>query len=287
MALIAVLAIGLSGCVRQSDADGAPEPGNEGVAETLPEEYQDGITAVYDPQYPPSYFVGDSGDVEGYVIELQEKVAEIIGVPVTTEEAKFEGIITGIQSSRYDISYFHATAERRDSLDFVGLHETGSSVLVAKGNPAGIDLNDICGATIGITQGGQQGIELLPKLQDDCEAAGSEPIEASAFSGPNEGSVAVQTGRIDGWLGDAPYNSYIVKENPEDFEQAETIDLSGVSGFAFRQDDPLADVFLQASQELMDGTGYEDVLTEWEMSGLMIDSPMANEEIDQFENSSD
>src|SRR5690606_26174155 len=110
-------------------------------------------------------------------------------------------------------SAFHDTPERREKMDFADITRTGTAVMVRAGNPDGLDFYELCGHKVGAAQGGQQYLELLPKLQAKCTEEGKPEIEVLLFSGPNEGSLAVKTGRIQGWLGDAPYTGYVIKNS--------------------------------------------------------------------------
>lgn len=258
--------------------DDLPEGADPALHAKVPEEYRDGLVTVYDPQYPPSYYVDENGEMAGYVIDFHKAVATKLGIPVKAEAAKFAGIISGILGGRYDMSYFHDTVERREKMDIVDFQRTGTNVMVKAGNPADIDLHELCGHKIGVTSGGQQGLELLPRLQAECAERGEPKIEALNFPGPNEGSLAVKTGRIDGWLGDAPYTGYIIKQSNGIFDKTPTADLTGVSGFAFRKGDPMAELVKEAAAALIaDGT-YEQILADWNITQLALDAPLMNGE---------
>src|SRR5262249_9062382 len=160
--------------------------------------------------------------------------------------------------------------ERREKMDFADITRTGTSVMVRAGNPAHMDLYDLCGHKVGAAQGGQQYLELLPKLQAKCDEQGKPKIEALVFSGPNEGSLAVKTGRIDGWLGDAPYTGYIVKNSKGEFEKTTTSDVTGVSGFSFRKGDPMANLFKQALQGMIEDGTYGKIMADWQITELSL-----------------
>jgi len=257
-------------------AQGAPKGADPTLYAKVPEASRKGVTAVYDAQYPPSYYVDDNNQVAGYVIDFQKAIAAKLGVPVNTEQAKFSGIIAGVLGNRYDFSAFHDTPERREKLDFADITRTGTSVMVKTGNPGKLDLHALCGHKIGAAQGGQQYLELLPKLQAKCTEQGKPPIEVSLFSGPNEGSLAVKTGRIAGWLGDAPYTGYIVKNSKGEFEKTPTSDVTGVSGFAFRKGDPMAKLFQQALQAMIEDGTYKKIMADWQITELSLQKALFN-----------
>lgn len=257
-------------------AQTAPKGADPSLSSKVAEQYRNGVTAVYDAQYPPSYYVDDNNQVAGYIIDFQKAVAAKLGIPVKTEQAKFSGIVAGVLGNRYDLSAFHDTPERREKMDFADITRTGTSVMVKAGNPAKIDFNTLCGHKIGAAQGGQQYLELLPKLQAKCKEQGKPEIQVSVFSGPNEGSLAVKTGRIDGWLGDAPYTGYIVKNSKGEFEKTATSDVTGVSGFAFRKGDPMAKLFQQALQSMIDDGSYAKIMADWKITELSLQKALFN-----------
>ena len=273
--MAATLSFGISA---QAMAQTAPEGADPDLFAQIPEEYRDGLTAVYDPQYPPSYFIDENGEMAGYVIDLQKAVGAKLGLEVSMESAKFAGIIAGIMSERYDTSYFHATEERRETMDMIDFQRTGTSVMVAADNPAGLDLHELCGKTVGTATGGSQSLTLMPVLQEECAERGEAEVVEINFPSPNEGSLAVKTGRVEGWLGDAPNAAYLVRQQPEIFAVAPTADLTGWSAFAFRKGDPLAQLVKEATEQLIaDGT-YEEIIEGWHMKELALDTPLLNGE---------
>jgi len=254
----------------------AEEGADAALQAKVPDAYRGGLVAVYDPQYPPSYFIDESGKMVGYVLDFQNIIAAKLGIESKAEQSKFAAIIPGILGGRYHTSYFHDTPERREKMDFVDVHQTGTVVMVQAGNPDGLDLNDLCGHTVGVTSGGHQQLELLPRLQKKCEERGEPAIKELAFSGLNEGSLAVRSGRVQGWLGDAPSVGYIIKQTKDAFAKTPTADLTGFSGFAFKKGDPMALVVKEALGALIKDGTYMKVLSEWHMAEMALDAPLLN-----------
>lgn len=259
-----------------SVASDVPEGADAALHARVPDEYRNGVKAVYDPQYPPLYYVDESGDVVGFVVDMQNAIAERLGIKVDIESSKFSSIIPGLQGKRYDMSYFQDNDERRQTLDMVAVQKTGAAVLVQKGNPKGLEYNALCGHKVGVQSGSRMSDELIPALKDACKAEGKDDIEALNFAGPNEGSLAVRTGRLDGWLDSAPYIGYLVKQFPDALEMAPGADWAGVSSFAFRKGDPLAELFRDAATAMVaDGT-YAKILDEWKITELGVESVLFN-----------
>lgn len=253
-----------------------------GVSEKLqakvPEEYGKQFIGVYDPQYPPSYFIDEQGEMAGYVLDFQHAVAERLGLESVAEQAKFASIIQGVLSNRYNVSYFHDTPERREKMDFVDVHSTGTVVMVKKGNTKDIDLDNLCGFKVGVAAGAHQQLELMPKLQEQCAEEGKPEIQELAFSGMNEGSMAVSTERADAWLGDSPAVGYTIKQTGGQFEVTPTPHIIGYSGFAFTKGDPMAQVVQEAINEMIQDGSYLEILKDWNMESMALDKALLNGE---------
>ncbi len=259
-----------------SAASDVPEGADAALHAKVPAEYRNGVKAVYDPQYPPLYYVDEAGDVVGYVIDVQNEIARRLGITISVDSAKFSGIIPGLQGKRYDMSYFQDSDERRQQMDMVAVQKTGTGILVQKGNPNGLEFDDLCGHKVGVQSGSRQSDELMPRLQDACKANGGDAIEVLNFAGPNEGSLAVKTGRLDGWMDSAPYIGYLVKQSPDTFEMAPGADLTGVSAFAFRKGDPIAGLFRDAANAMVADGSYANILEEWKITELGVESVLFN-----------
>ncbi len=271
----ALMATGLLAGAGAMSAASAAEVNKE-LQANVPDEYNNELIGVYDPQYPPSYFIDDEGDMVGYALDFQHAVADKLGIKSTAKQAKFASIIQGILGKRYNTSYFHDTPERREKMDFVDVHRTGTVVMVKSGNPDDLDLHQLCGHKVGVASGAHQQIELMPELQKECADNDQPEIEEYAFSGLNEGSMAVRTGRVQGWLGDSPSVGYIIKQTGDQFETTPTPHLTGYSGFAFAKGDPMANVVLDAIADMVDDGSYMAILENWHMESMALDAPVLN-----------
>ena len=244
----------------------------------VPQSYNNELVAVYDPQYPPSYFIDDNGEIAGYALDFQQAVAEKLGIKNTSKQAKFASIVQGILGGRYNTSYFHDTPERREKMDFVDVHQTGTVVMVQKGNPQNLDLHELCGQKVGVAAGAHQQLEVMPALQKACSERGAAAIEEFAFSGLNEGSLAVRAGRVHAWLGDSPSVGYIIKQTKGEFEVTPTPHITGYSGFAFVKGDPMAPLVRDAIAELVNEGVYMAILQDWYMESMALEKPLLNGE---------
>ena len=139
--IIALLAIGLTGCAAQED----------NVVET------EKITVLTSPDYPPYQSIAVDGTLVGFDIELMEAIADILGVEVVWKEQSFDGIIAGLQAGQADmaISGMNVDADRKKSVDFSDIYKEGASlytavVLKEKGYTT---IEDLKGLKIGVQTG--------------------------------------------------------------------------------------------------------------------------------------
>jgi polar amino acid transport system substrate-binding protein len=250
-----------------SDDDSSSDAEDGGGSETL--------VAAYDPNFPPVYFQGDNGETVGFTIDMQNEIADRLGIKIKVVDAKFDATITGIQGGRYDFSHFQDTVEREEAFDFLALHLTGIGLAVQRGNPDSLDIDELCGATIGGESAGTPQTTLVPKLDEECANAGEPPVDFQAFPGPDDLVLALKSGRIQGFLSSAVYVDYLVQENPE-FEKGATSVLDTYSGFGFRKGDPMVAKFQGALQDMMDDGTYAELFDKW---GLTEDEKLDRAEI--------
>ena len=95
-----------------------------------------------DPKDPSKYI--------GFDIDLGEAIGECLGFKLTYKAVTFAALLTTLAAGQADIviSDIYATKERAKAADFITYSKVFDGVLVAKGNPKGINgINlSLCGA---------------------------------------------------------------------------------------------------------------------------------------------
>ena len=141
-AILAVAALILAAC-----QDGGESPSQSSAAESQPAESAapsggtagltcdspdiDGLLARVceagtirvstDPAYPPQSFLNeDTGEYEGFDIDVAKEIGERLGVEVEFTDPAFEAVVAGSWADRWDMSVgsITVTAERQEVLDF-------------------------------------------------------------------------------------------------------------------------------------------------------------------------
>jgi polar amino acid transport system substrate-binding protein len=268
---------------KSSAADSASRPylkgvtANETLASKVPDEFADGIVEATDPSYPPSNFIDENGDQVGYGNDLTDAIVAVLDIPIKRERVDFASIIPGIEAGRYTTSRFNITEERLQKFDMVSVTTLGTSLLTKANNPGGLDLDDLCGQSVGVEAAGEQATVTLPTWDKACKSAGKPGIDFQTFPGSDETILAVKSGRVDGAVMETFIVGYAAKQDSS-VEVVESSDARGEWGFAFEKGSGMAQLFGQAINELIESGVYADVLDEWGVADIAITEVHVNGE---------
>ncbi|MFM7718658.1 MAG: transporter substrate-binding domain-containing protein [Actinomycetota bacterium] len=165
-ALVSLVGLVAAACGGGSSTEGAtPEeqPTATGVCATVDQAAgdllakicADGVIRVStDPAYPPqSYLNEETGQYEGFDIDVATEIANRLGVEVAWETPQWDVITAGSWNGRWDMSVgsMTATAERKEVLWFTAPYYYGLAVAVVPADSALADpATDLDGKKIGV-----------------------------------------------------------------------------------------------------------------------------------------
>jgi polar amino acid transport system substrate-binding protein len=206
--------------------------------------------------------------VRGIDPDLAAELGRKLGVRFTFANTGFDELIPALRASRFDviISSMTATSERAELVSFLEYFQAGTSILVAKGNPAGIrTMADLCGASVTL-QAGTIHEDLVAAQQRRC---GANPIKARPLGSGTQVVLEVKFDRADAALADFPVAAYNAKVSGQggDFEVVgEQID-PGPYGIGLRkQDADLRAVLQDALRAIIADGSYDRVLRKWNVT---------------------
>lgn len=233
------------------------------------------MTLVTDPTYAPIDFTDETGKIVGLEPDMALAVAKKMGVEITIEKGDFNGIIAGIEAKRYDASWaaFSITEERKAKVNMVSFMQGGTSVLVRKGNPLGINSElDLCGKTVAAQTGTTQALDVLPDFDKKCVAAGKDKPTALLLPQQDTVNQSLAAGRAQALVADNALTAYYAQLQPDAFTSVDSIlvepALSGV--VSTKNDGGLAQAFQAAIQSLMDDGTYGKIMEAWNLkSGIV------------------
>ena len=295
-ATLAVL--GTAACSNNPDAEGAAGAERSGMPETplqikgqkddallarFPEAIRTSgvLTLAADPTYPPSTFKDPQGTIVGISADFAAAVKARTGLDVKWVEVPFDGMLAGLRAHRFDASWsgWNVTAERLQVLNIVTYMNGGTSVLVKKGNTAGIaQETDLCGRTVTAQTGTFQAQTVLENLQAECGKAGRPAVVPLLIPQQTNVNQALATGRADVALADNTLVAYQARVQPDLFEAVPSILIAPRRvGVATPKDaTQLADALAATYNALIaDGT-YAAILDRWGISNSAVAAAEVN-----------
>ncbi|MER6218404.1 ABC transporter substrate-binding protein [Streptomyces sp. NPDC001674] len=151
------------------------------------------------PYAPFEMFVTDGeSELTGLDYDLGQALGAKLGVRFAFTPQKFDGIVPAIQAGKFDAAMSAMTdnKERQAVVDFVDYSQSGSAVMVAKGNPQRIaTLDDLCGKRAAVQAATNQ-LELLNGHQEACKKAGRPDIDIQSFPKDSDAQLALRSGKV-------------------------------------------------------------------------------------------
>ncbi|QER85456.1 ABC transporter substrate-binding protein [Streptomyces tendae] len=290
----------LTGCGDQTDDSGSSgkdkDSGKTSSAplfDKLPKKIQDAgvLKAGTNAEYAPMEFQ-EGGKIVGVDPDIAAALGEKLGVKVEFTSGSFDGLITSLNSGRYDIAMSSITdnKQRQEGLDdkgkklgpgvdFVDYFVAGTAVYVQKGNPKGINsIEDLCGQPAAV----QRGTTYEKALQDQskkCTDAGKKAVKIQSFENDTEAQTRVKSGGAVAGVNDYPVAVDLVRkaDNGKAFEiVGEQVD-AGPFGIAVNKDNKELTAALEAAVNAIieDGT-YTKILEKWGAETGAVDKAVVN-----------
>ncbi|AXV14860.1 amino acid ABC transporter substrate-binding protein [Neorhizobium sp. SOG26] len=228
------------------------------VAATLPSLAGENLTAIQqagvfkigtEGTYAPFTFHDQSGKLVGFDVEIGEAVAEKLGVKAEFIEGKWDGLIAGIDSKRYDavINQVGITEARKQKYDFSDPYIASKAVLIVRANDEEIkSFEDL--------KGKKAAQSLTSNYGKLAEQSGAELVATDGF---DQSIQLVLTRRADATINDSLSFYDFKKQKPDAPVKiaAEQADAEH-SGIIVRKGDPeLVEAINKALAEIRaDGT---------------------------------
>ena len=205
-----------------------------------------------DATYAPNEFLGPDGQtVEGMDVDLFDAVAAQLGLKVHWVPAPFDSIIDGVNSGKYDVgvSSFSVTADREKQADMVTYFTAGTEWAAAKGNPKHVNIGNACGLPIAVQEATTQADDIAARSKA-CTNAGRPAIKVSTYSGQDQATVSVVSGKNVAMLADSPIAAYAIKSTHGKLQQIGPIYDSAPYGYVVpKKDAALAQAIAGGTQE--------------------------------------
>ncbi len=205
-----------------------------------------------------------------------------MGVKVAYSDMAFDSLITSLQSGRVDatIAGMNDNKTRQQKINFVDYFNSGITIMIQKGDPAGIKISDdLCGKKIAVVQGTTQ--EDFAKQQSStCTGAGKQELAVTATPSDAQNQTQLRTGRVDAILKDLPSALYISK-TAGDGKYFQVVDQAPINGAPYgiganKDNKAVTDAIDKGLQSIIDDGTYTKILQAWDVTSGAVSQATIN-----------
>ena len=225
------------------------------------------ITFLSDTTNPPQESTDAStGQAVGFDIEIAQAIAFTMGVTATIQKTDSPLLVSSLLAKKGDaiISALQITPDLQRQVALVAYFRAGQSILVRKGNAAGISgPNDLCGKKVSVQVQSPEENTIDELNGGACK---DNHINKQIYPTDVQAVLILKQRGVDAALDDSPVVAYYVKQTPDQLEQAGPPFKTVPEGIAI---DPKNGELLKAMQQAMmaiyqDGT-YRQILARWNL----------------------
>jgi polar amino acid transport system substrate-binding protein len=230
---------------------------------------------------PLSFRADDDKTVIGVEPDLASLVADVLGLKLDLQATSWENLFLSIENGQYDTGFSNITVteERKDKYDFASYRKDTLAFEVRNDRNLTVQsAKDIAGLTIGVSAGTNQE-QILLRWDEQNKAAGLAPVKFQYYNNTSDYYLALQSGRIDVYVGPNPTSAYHVA-----VEGATKI-VGSISGGGqipadiaamTKKGNGLVAALQQALQTVITDGKYAEVLKRWNLTSEALPAAQIN-----------
>ncbi|MFE6133305.1 ABC transporter substrate-binding protein [Streptomyces sp. NPDC056437] len=230
------------------------------------------IVGSADSSPPLGFYATDDKTRIGVEIDIAHLVSNVLGLKPDYTPVSWENIFVGLDSAKYDVAFSNVTVteERKEKYDFATYRKDDLAFEAKKGSGLKIaDYKDVAGKTVAVDSGTNQE-KILVDWSKQAERAGLEPVDIKYYKAPSDTYLALESGRIELFLGPNPTAAYHVSSAGKT-EIAGTYSgagatLQGLIAATAKRDRGLAEPLAAALNKVIGNGTYAAVLKRWGLS---------------------
>ncbi|MDQ0791568.1 ABC transporter substrate-binding protein [Streptomyces sp. B1I3] len=218
---------------------------------------------------PLTFYATDNKTIIGVEPDIASLVADVLGLKLHINTVSWENIFVGLDSAKYDVGFSNITVteERKEKYDFATYREDNLGFEAKKGSGLKITgPKDVAGQTVAVGSGTNQE-KLLIEWSKENEKAGRKPVNIKYYQNDSDTYLALQSGRIDLYLGPNPTAAYHAvttgKTEVVGTYSGAGSTLQGLIAATTKKDSGLAEPLADALDEIIDNGTYNKVLERW------------------------
>lgn len=160
-------------------------------------------------QYPPFESKTESGDYEGFDVDLANAISKKLNIPVKFKDGEWQGLIAGLAKGNYDvlITCMGKTAKRMEKVDFSDGYIDLTEVLVVRKDETGIHGKDDLKDKVVGAQMATSSERVLDGIKDMIG-------EKKTYNYTTEAFLDLKFKRIDALVSGIAYASVQIKKDP-------------------------------------------------------------------------
>ncbi|MEU6393739.1 ABC transporter substrate-binding protein [Streptomyces sp. NPDC046939] len=225
-----------------------------------------------DASPPLGFFATDDKTRIGSEIDIATLVADTLGLKLQSEQVSWENLFVGLDSGKFDAVFSNVTVteERKEKYDFATYRLDNIAFEAKKGTDWRVKgPKDVAGKTIAVSSGTNQEKILVDWSKQD-EKAGLKPVTIKYFQKDTDYYLALQSGRIDAYLGPNPSAAYHVASAGQS-QIIGTISgggdlVQGKIAATTKKGSGLVDAYAAALDHVIADGSYGRVLKRWGLS---------------------
>ncbi|MFF9489738.1 ABC transporter substrate-binding protein [Streptomyces sp. NPDC014676] len=221
---------------------------------------------------PLNFHATDNKTLIGVEPDIAHLVADVLGLKPKFHAVSWENIFVGLDSAKYDVGFSNITVteERKEKYDFATYREDNLGFEAKKGSGQKVTgPKDVAGQTVAVQSGTNQE-KLLIEWSKENEKAGREPVNIKYYQNDSDTYLALQSGRIDLYLGPNPTAAYHAattgKTEVVGTYSGAGSTLQGLIAATTKKDSGLAEPLADALNHVIDNGTYAKVLERWGLS---------------------
>ncbi|MCC6205355.1 MAG: amino acid ABC transporter substrate-binding protein [Hyphomicrobiales bacterium] len=210
------------------------------------------------PNNPPFEFKAESGNFEGFEVDIVTEAAKRIGMTVEVQGLDFQPLFAATSSGRIDvaISSITITKERLGSQSFTQPYYDSDMGIAAKTDGAVKTLADLNGKVVGVLSGSTG-----EKWSKENQAAQGF-AEVKGYNTQQEVLLDLAAGRVDGVVSDVPGMQYAFTKM-KGLAVVDSIKTGEQYGLMMTKDHPLLGKINDALTEMKKDGALNDIHKKW------------------------
>ncbi|MFD0342715.1 ABC transporter substrate-binding protein [Streptomyces sp. NPDC127117] len=227
------------------------------------------LGASADASPPLGFYATDDRTRIGSEIDMATLIADTLGLEPRFEQVSWENLFVGLDSSKFDgvLSNVTVTEERKEKYDFATYRLDNIAFEAKKGSGWKVKgPKDVAGRTVAVSSGTNQE-KILVDWSEENVRAGRKPVGIKYFQKDTDYYLALQSGRIDAYLGPSPSANYHVASAGQS-EIVGTLSgagdgLQGKIAATTKKGSGLVEAYAAAIDHIVRDGSYARVLKRW------------------------